>query len=115
MGRLFTLLKKQALRTGVCNEAAAGNPGERCPGGVQTTVAAWIAAASLLVLAAVAGRLDYSFNETSSVPVGLWRIVPLRAPLERGQIVSFCPPGRSRFSAGPIPRLRIGGPLRERA
>jgi conjugative transfer signal peptidase TraF len=31
-------------------------------------------------------------NHTASLPIGLWRVSPLRAPLWRGAIVSFCAP-----------------------
>jgi conjugative transfer signal peptidase TraF len=39
----------------------------------------------------LAGGLGFRLNETPSVPVGLWRVSAV-AVLERGRVVSFCPP-----------------------
>ena len=36
-------------------------------------------------------------NHTPSLPIGVWSVSPLKAPLQRGQIVSFCPPDRPIF------------------
>jgi conjugative transfer signal peptidase TraF len=44
----------------------------------------------------LAGGLGFRFNETPSVPVGLWRISAV-AILERGRVVSFCPPATDVF------------------
>ena len=49
-------------------------------------------AAIVSALVAAADRLGYRFNETPSVPVGIWRVLPANGPLRRGQIVSVCPP-----------------------
>lgn len=53
-------------------------------------------------------RLGHSsglrINHTPSLPIGFWSVSPLEAPLQRGQIVSFCPPGRPIFYEA----LRIG-------
>jgi conjugative transfer signal peptidase TraF len=54
-------------------------------------------AAIVWVLVAVADRLGYRFNETPSVPVGIWRVLPVEGPLRRGQIVSVCPPPTGVF------------------
>ena len=40
----------------------------------------------------LADRAGLRINHTPSLPVGLWWIAPLREPLARGEIVSFCPP-----------------------
>ncbi|ADP70354.1 Peptidase S26, conserved region [Rhodomicrobium vannielii ATCC 17100] len=56
-----------------------------------------MAAAIVFVLTGVADRLGYRFNETPSVPVGIWRVLPVNGPLERGQIVSVCPPPTGVF------------------
>ncbi|WP_415188794.1 conjugative transfer signal peptidase TraF [Rhodomicrobium sp.] len=60
-------------------------------------LAAWIGAASVSALVAAANHSGYRFNETPSVPVGIWRVLPVNGPLERGQIVSVCPPPTGVF------------------
>jgi type IV secretory pathway protease TraF len=44
----------------------------------------------------LAGGLGFRLNETPSVPVGLWRVSAI-AVLERGRVVSFCPPATNVF------------------
>lgn len=44
------------------------------------------------LLAAPLWLAGYRFNETESLPPGIWRITGSPATAERGQIVSFCPP-----------------------
>ena len=44
----------------------------------------------------LAGGLGFRLNETPSVPVGLWRVSAV-AVLERGRVVSFCPPATDVF------------------
>ena len=44
----------------------------------------------------LAGGLGFRLNETPSVPVGLWRVSAV-AVLERGRVVSFCPPPTDVF------------------
>jgi conjugative transfer signal peptidase TraF len=34
----------------------------------------------------------YIINETGSLPVGLWRMTPVRGAITRGMVVSVCPP-----------------------
>ncbi len=41
--------------------------------------------------------MGYRINETSSVPVGIWRVIPLAGGIGRGQIVSICPPPNAAF------------------
>ena len=48
-------------------------------------------------MASVAGLL---INDTVSAPRGVWRIEPLTGPVERGQMVSLCPPDDARFRLG---------------
>ncbi|ADP72018.1 conjugative transfer signal peptidase TraF [Rhodomicrobium vannielii ATCC 17100] len=60
-------------------------------------LAAWMLAAIASALVAAADHLGYRFNETPSVPVGVWRVRPVNGPLERGQIVSVCPPPTGVF------------------
>ena len=47
----------------------------------------------------LADRAGLRINHTPSLPVGLWRIAPLREPLARGAIISFCPPATAILSA----------------
>jgi conjugative transfer signal peptidase TraF len=44
----------------------------------------------------LAEGLGFRLNETPSVPVGLWR-VSAAAVLERGRVVSLCPPATDAF------------------
>ena len=45
----------------------------------------------------IAKWMGYRINTTPSVPVGIWRVLPLPAKIERGQIVSLCPPPIATF------------------
>ena len=45
----------------------------------------------------IAGSMGYRINVTPSVPVGIWRVMPLSGKIERGQIVSICPPLNAGF------------------
>jgi conjugative transfer signal peptidase TraF len=36
-------------------------------------------------------------NESPSLPIGIWRVSPLDRELQRGDIVSFCPPDTPTF------------------
>ena len=40
------------------------------------------------------------FNDTPSMPLGLWRVMEAKAPLRRGEIVTFCPPDTTTFRLG---------------
>lgn len=40
------------------------------------------------------------FNDTPSMPLGLWQILPNDAPLRRGEIVAVCPPDTAAIRAG---------------
>ena len=39
----------------------------------------------------------FRINETTSAPIGLWRMTPAAKPLTRGAYVSFCPPDTPIF------------------
>lgn len=43
-----------------------------------------------------AGLLGVTINETSSIPVGLWRQHAITGPLHIGDIIRICPPGDSQ-------------------
>jgi conjugative transfer signal peptidase TraF len=64
----------------------------------RATIVFALAAAALFWGAALLGHAHgFRINHTPSLPVGLWRIEPSRGPIERGQIVSFCPPDTPFF------------------
>jgi conjugative transfer signal peptidase TraF len=62
----------------------------------------------------------YIINETGSLPVGLWRMTPVRGAITRGMVVSVCPPqtpprslaydrgylSKGRCASGLEPRLK---------
>ena len=50
-----------------------------------------------LVCANVAGL---RFNDTASMPRGLWRVVETQTPLRRGEIVTICPPDTKPIRQG---------------
>jgi conjugative transfer signal peptidase TraF len=45
----------------------------------------------------IAASAGFMINHTASAPRGLWRIAPLNGPVERGRMVSVCPPDSSPF------------------
>lgn len=49
-----------------------------------------VAVAILMVVTALAG--GYRLNLTPSVPIGLWRIVPVNRPVAINELVFICPP-----------------------
>jgi conjugative transfer signal peptidase TraF len=59
-------------------------------------------ATGAIVVAGLAGAnvAGLRFNATPSMPVGLWRMVPDRAPLRRGEIVVVCLPGTALARIG---------------
>ena len=59
-------------------------------------------AAGALVLAGLAGAntAGLRFNTTPSMPIGLWRMVPNQAQLQRGEVVVVCPPDTAPFRLG---------------
>jgi len=68
---------------------------------------AWVLAAGMAAGAGVAGVAGYCINTTASAPAGVWRIVPLDAQhIERGALVSVCPP-----MLGIVAAMREGGYL----
>jgi conjugative transfer signal peptidase TraF len=60
--------------------------------------AAAVLAAGAIITALLAARwAGYRINRTASVPIGIWRLHPARSPLQRGEIVSLCPPPTPLF------------------
>jgi hypothetical protein len=60
----------------------------------------WTCATSIWAAASLAHSLGLRVNNTSSLPIGLWRITPPVGPLPRGSIVSFYARYQALF-AGP--------------
>lgn len=52
----------------------------------------WGIALAIWLAVRMADAAGIRINHTPSLPMGIWRIEPLQGPLQRGQIVSFCPP-----------------------
>lgn len=52
----------------------------------------WGTAAGAWLAVALADGAGLRINHTPSLPIGLWRLTPMAAPLRRGAIVSVCPP-----------------------
>jgi conjugative transfer signal peptidase TraF len=64
----------------------------------RATIVFALAAAALFWGMVLLGHANgFRINHTASLPIGLWRIEPPRGPIERGQIVSFCPPDTEFF------------------
>jgi conjugative transfer signal peptidase TraF len=70
------------------------------------------AAATLMIGMVLAGAAGLRVNTTASMPRGLWRVEATEAQVERGAIVSVCPPDgaaireaarRGYLPAGPCP------------
>ncbi|WP_430246265.1 conjugative transfer signal peptidase TraF [Neorhizobium sp. DAR64861/K0K2] len=55
------------------------------------------AGGAIAALVAVAYMGDFRLNLTPSEPLGLWRIVALRRPVETGDLVFICPPVTAPF------------------
>jgi conjugative transfer signal peptidase TraF len=57
----------------------------------------WFAAFVFWVGVMGAHWAGWRINHTRSLPLGLWHLHPIKGPIVRGQIVSFCPPDKPRF------------------
>ena len=56
-----------------------------------------LASASSQPSSSVRMLLGLRINESPSLPIGIWRVSPLRRDLRRDDIVSFCPPDTPAF------------------
>jgi conjugative transfer signal peptidase TraF len=64
----------------------------------RATLVIALAAAALFCGVALFGHASgFRINHTPSLSVGLWRIAQPHGAIERGQIVSFCPPDTAFF------------------
>jgi conjugative transfer signal peptidase TraF len=55
-------------------------------------LAAWLGIVLFAALVVCAHSAGLRFNESSSLPIGFWRVSAAGRDLQRGHIVSFCPP-----------------------
>jgi conjugative transfer signal peptidase TraF len=62
-------------------------------------LAVWGLAAAMAAAVHLAGAAGLRINHTASLPMGLWRITPVRGTIARGDIVSHCPPDTVEFRA----------------
>ncbi len=58
---------------------------------------AWMCAGLFYGSINLVKELGYRVNESPSLPVGIWKVEPLRRTLRDGDVVSFCPPDRAVF------------------
>jgi conjugative transfer signal peptidase TraF len=63
---------------------------------MRTVFVAWSVAAGVFGAVTVARDRGVSINVTPSMPIGIWIIRPVNAPIARGAIVSFCHAHRRR-------------------
>jgi conjugative transfer signal peptidase TraF len=70
---------------------------------MRTVFAAWSLAAGLWSAVTIARVWGVSVNLTPSMPIGIWIVRPVNAPIARGAIVSFCRVHRHRSTEPPRP------------
>jgi conjugative transfer signal peptidase TraF len=63
---------------------------------MRTVFVAWSLAAGFWCAVTIAQVCGVSINVTPSMPIGIWIIRPVNAPIARGAIVSFCHVHRRR-------------------
>ena len=68
-------------------------PASRSPSCLVFTL--WALATGLWLAGHFAHGAGWRINCSPSMPVGLWRLRPVGESLQRGQIVSICPPDRA--------------------
>jgi conjugative transfer signal peptidase TraF len=56
-----------------------------------------LAAGAIITALLTARWAGYRINSTASVPIGIWRLHPVRSPLQRGEIVALCLPPTPLF------------------
>ncbi len=60
--------------------------------GRKFALRAWLGICLFAVLVFCAHAVGLRINESPSLPVGVWRVSPLRDEVRRDDVVSFCPP-----------------------
>jgi conjugative transfer signal peptidase TraF len=58
---------------------------------------AWLGMGVFAALILCAHSAGLRVNESPSLPIGIWHVSPLDRDLQRGDIVSFCPPDTAVF------------------
>jgi conjugative transfer signal peptidase TraF len=58
---------------------------------------AWFGVGLFAALVFCAHAIGLRINESPSLPIGIWRVSPVDRELQRGDIVSFCPPDTPAF------------------
>ena len=66
--------------------------------GRKFALRAWLGIGLFAALVLCAHAAGLRINESPSLPVGVWRLSPLRDEVRRDDIVSFCPPDSWVFS-----------------
>ena len=64
---------------------------------LRTVLVAGLAVVCIQGGVSIAKWQGYRINMTSSLPLGIWRMLPLPEKIERGQIAVFCPPSTPIF------------------
>ena len=57
----------------------------------------WLGIGLFAALVFCAHAVSLRINESPSLPVGVWRLSPLRDEVRRDDVVSFCPPDTPAF------------------
>ena len=65
--------------------------------GRKFALRAWLGIGFFAVLVFCAHAVGLRINESPSLPIGVWRISPLRDEVRRDDVVSFCPPDTPAF------------------
>ena len=66
--------------------------------GRKFALRAWLGIGLFAALVFCAHAVGFRINESPSLPVGVWRLSPLRDEVRRDDVVSFCPPDTWVFS-----------------
>jgi conjugative transfer signal peptidase TraF len=80
---------------------------------MRIVLVAWSVAVGLCGAVTIAGAWGVSINITPSMPIGIWIVRPVNAPIARGAIVSFC--RIHRHSSIEPPRPANHGPCQDGA
>ncbi len=78
--------------------------------GRKFALRAWLGIGLFAALVFCAHAMGLRLNESPSLPVGVWRLSPLRDEVRRDDVVSFCPPDTMDFREGWL-RGYLGGGL----
>lgn len=65
--------------------------------GATLALIVWGLAALIWLVVEIVFAAGWRINHTASLPMGLWRVRAVDAPIRAGQIVEFCPPDTALF------------------